>query len=308
MDVSVEPIKVDLAVAADDSCDDSALSVVSTSCSRLGSKASALEHDHAFAETIHSEHAEPSNVLLFFDWDDTLYPTTEIHDRWQAIQDRWRALADWENALCTLLEVACQVSGKVVILTNALRPWVTNCINDFAPKIAVILNDFPDTLEVVYAREYLTDKRCLRPRKHANEKETKDEYNERLTLAKYSAMKSVANSFYGNRPWRNIISFGDAAYEHDALQELTFKRAMSHCDEHVLSKAVLLKEAPSMIEMTFRLNVLKLILPTLAQAEIDVDLNVSEPGDLHSKVAAALRLPDSSAPLLPCDLGSKLCL
>jgi hypothetical protein len=113
-----------------------------------------------------ARYGDPDQTLIFMDWDDTLFPTTELFDRWQvpskphlwdevqlaAEQDA--ALEVWRAALYEHLCTATSLSKRVVIVTNSHRPWVSECASRFCPNILPLLED----IKVVYAREHMPKK------------------------------------------------------------------------------------------------------------------------------------------------------
>jgi len=108
-----------------------------------------------------ARYAEPDQALLFLDWDDTLFPSTEVFDRWgvPSKPELWAdvefspeqdaALAVWRSALYEHLCTAACLSERVVIVTNSRSPWVSDCAAHFAPNILPLL----EKMRVVYARE-----------------------------------------------------------------------------------------------------------------------------------------------------------
>lgn len=186
--------------------------------------------------------SEPAQTLVFFDWDDTLFPTTDFMRRWDMPQgpDEKLALSDeqrqelesWGDLLNQFLHLICGLSDRVVVITNSKRPWVDDCVRHFAPRIQPLL-DREGGVHVVYAREVyadITNHSGAAKGVMYNSPEhslTQEEMIEEYTAWKYAAMKREASQFYGQYPgqtWKNILSFGDQPYEHYAVQELDFKR------------------------------------------------------------------------------------
>mmetsp|Transcript_56635 Transcript_56635/g.134914 ORF Transcript_56635/g.134914 Transcript_56635/m.134914 type:complete len:409 (+) Transcript_56635:65-1291(+) len=121
--------------------------------------------------------AEPSQTLIFLDWDDTLFPTSALLDRWglpawiDGCEKRdWKGkakhdktlpeslhapLEQWREALYQFLCTACSLSDRCVIVTNATRPWVDGCINRFAPNLRPLFDRETGGPTVVYADEAL---------------------------------------------------------------------------------------------------------------------------------------------------------
>jgi hypothetical protein len=138
-------------------------------------------------------------------------------------------LKSWRQALKEYLEQACALSETVLIITNSRRPWVSNCLDRFAPELWSLFERPSRAPQVVYADERLKTNRTfrsqcmdLRPvkfRTNALQRMTSEERIEECTMAKYAAMKAEAKKFYSKYPgqsWKNILSIGDMCYERDS--------------------------------------------------------------------------------------------
>jgi len=246
---------------------------------------------------------ESSQTLIFLDWDDTLFPTThlsvtqaaDVHDLPETEQV---VLKDLEDVLKQFLSIACSQSNRCAIVTNSSRPWVSQCIARFLPGLKSYMQAKISSGEIVilYAGEFLAKK----SRQHSNLRpvrasvDTSEEENERLTAAKYHAMKQEAESFYSSYPgqtWKNILSLGDMKYEHDAVQELTWRRK-GPAREHVRTKAIILPEQPRFCELTFMLQLFQIILPAFVHFDGDIDTKLKEARDPWQELGTCLQIPD----------------
>lgn len=244
------------------------------------------------------QYADPGQTLIFFDWDDTLFPTTEVFKRRGVplSRDAWKAelppdlesdLALWRGALYQYLCIACSLSERVAIVTNSSRPWVDHCVDRFAPSLRQLLDDTRGVLRVVYTRkgEHNTGQAAR----------TSKEGKRRVTDLKLEAMKAEAVAFYSRYPaqtWKNILSVGDMKYEHDAVQQLTSgRRAVSLPRERVRTKALLLPGSPSLSELTLRLQFSSLMLPVYVRFDGDIDLDLRAAPDPLQAIATALNMP-----------------
>lgn len=260
--------------------------------------------------------AESTQTLLFLDWDDTLFPTSALFETWGLPRDAEsdtelpRELAEqletWRGALQDFLLAACALSERCIILTNSKRPWVHTCVRRFVPEIQLLLeqDDSVDTdqeprLSVVYAREVLSSKkqRCQREasvRAVMHETRSYDEVAEQLTKAKRIAMKQEAKDFYSKYPgqtWKNIISVGDMAYEHVALQEVTFRR-VSPAREQLRTKALTVPTSPTMGEITARLKCARLLLQPFVTFDGDLSIKLDGQEDPLEVFGQALEMPE----------------
>lgn len=233
---------------------------------------------------------EPGQTLMFLDWDDTLFPTTEIFERRQLQSNResWslpvpRALEHeigaWREALTQHIAVALSLSDRCVIVTNSTRPWVHRCIDRFAPHLRPLLHEKPRRLRVVYASEV----------QHVPNRGDSSSQGvilpddllptDRNTTAKLIAMHREASKFYVGRDWGNILSFGDMVYERDALRQLRrLYREPSAAALH--TKAVLLPSRPSMEGLTSWLRSSLALLPTYVRFRGDFDMDFRKSPDI----------------------------
>mmetsp|Transcript_70643 Transcript_70643/g.196514 ORF Transcript_70643/g.196514 Transcript_70643/m.196514 type:complete len:366 (-) Transcript_70643:145-1242(-) len=262
-------------------------------------------------------YADSAETLLFFDWDETLFPTAQIFDVWglptiptnlgaELSAQQQEAMETWRKALREYL-AASRTLGKCVIITNARRPWVHDCLDRFAPELHEYINDEPDGIKVVYARDRSSSKSHkmrMRPVRQifleGKDREI-DEQEEELTRAKYEAMKKEAKAFYSRHPkqtWKNILSIGDMRYERDALQELTFLR-MSPRRERIRTKTIILPTRPAVTEITLRLKFSCLMLPAFVHYNGDIDVDLSTALDPLQSLADALQMPELTSVSFP---------
>jgi len=251
----------------------------------------------------------PEQTLIFLDWDDTLFPTTDLLRRMDLEQymvskdplpaDVVELLAGWRAAVYTYLVTATKLSARCVIVTNARRPWIDNCCKVFAPELMPMIDEKTGTVGVVYANEVPLGKRrtrikdCLIP----TAKTVEDEAfatQEKLTKQKQAAMHRETSRFYSQYPgqtWKNIFSIGDMHYEHDALQEVTFTRKAPHEREQIRTKAILVPSQPALAELTLRLRFGATVLPAYIKFDGDIDVDLKTTQEPYKMVMKALGLP-----------------
>merc|ERR1719245_1070976 len=150
--------------------------------------------------------------------------------------------------------------GKVVIVTNARRPWVEMSCNTFLPALKDILKDIP----VIYALE----------RVRSGSKERWGNGGSLLTETKARAMKTAVTEFYSRYPrqsWKNILSIGDALFEHNAVRQVVSARPSN---KPCRTKTVKLLEGPSIAGMVVQLSIVTNWLPRIVQLDSDVDIDL----------------------------------
>ena len=144
-------------------------------------------------------------------------------------------LEPWRQAAADFLQAACAISDRCVILTNSRMPWVSACIDHFAPNLKEIFES-KNGPRVVYASEFMKMKsrsdiaseqaegliikmlqssfgqcfdfsKLIESMNAMRQNAPKPYFN--LTEAKFKAMRSEATSFYSQyqgQTWKNIIS------------------------------------------------------------------------------------------------------
>mmetsp|Transcript_23744 Transcript_23744/g.55340 ORF Transcript_23744/g.55340 Transcript_23744/m.55340 type:complete len:388 (+) Transcript_23744:80-1243(+) len=269
--------------------------------------------------------SEPSQTLLFLDWDDTLFPTSDIFreelhlyrgssagfeesetddDDSSAVLERWRA------SLKRFLETAVSVSDRCVIVTNSVRPWVTKSLRIFAPELLPLFERADGNgLHVVYAIEFMEEQRwsrCLSAasccfngmedwiRQKLGIRTARASCAKDLTSSKHMVMQREAQAFYAQYPgqtWKNIISFGDMCFEHDALMKLSSDRAKCCSRERLRTKAVTLPEALTISSLADYLAVTAMLLPAYVAHDGDIDLDLRTAAQPLEHVGKALRIP-----------------
>lgn len=272
--------------------------------------------------------SEPAQTLIFFDWDDTLFPTTAIfrdhelskaevckNNVLQLPDDLRNGLELWREALRQCLLVACRLGDRCTIVTNSRRPWVDVCIRHFAPDLDHLLNRQLGGLRIVYAEEVALSQKVSTSDHgegpcssgcwawwsevllgHDDEEEVDYARLAReLTHGKHAAMKHEATEFYSRyrgQTWKNILSFGDMKYEHDAVRELSASRAgSSPSRERLRTKTVLAPSRPSLDELTNHLDLIRVSLPFYTEFDGDIDLDLSNTANPLLEIASALRVP-----------------
>jgi len=273
---------------------------------------------------------KPDQTLVFMDWDDTLFPTTGILETWgvkmrEIQQGHWRRrvsppldpeqkqlMQSWEASTCRLITAVCEYS-TCAIVTNAKPGWVESCLECFELTTLQKLLD-SDKVWVLYAcesSEFAKQRKrrqakVLRPVAHSMDvTEEMRLRQEQLMTAKFEAMRDAAKKFYSTyegQSWKNLISFGDASYERDALQELGMRRVAPSSRERLFIKTVHLPGSGGVAELGMRNEVLRLLVPTIVRHrdDLDIDLNGPPPSEAMGILAKDLelaKLKDVTMPL-----------
>lgn len=212
-----------------------------------------------------------NQTIIIFDWDDTLCPSTVMRKYAQFdTKGRLRVKLDkeTETELKLLAEEvkkmlrSAQKMGKVILVTNAKRPWVDISCHNFMPSLKQELAG----ISVFYAFELLQESGvenfdraagCL------------------LTEMKARAMKAAITDFYSrypNQSWKNILSIGDALFEHAAIRQVVHERPM---DKRCRTKTVKLLEGPTVAGMVVQLSIVGSWLLKIVHFDSDIDMDLS---------------------------------
>jgi hypothetical protein len=148
----------------------------------------------------------PKETLIIIDWDDTLYPTTWVQENDIDLtnpQSRYKYIDHFErldNYLCSTLLHMMKL-GDVVIITNALPVWIELSVSVLPKTQNCLLH-----ISVISAR--------LR-----YQNSTID--NKMTNWKKQTFVDEIINRYKTQkRHYTNILSLGDADFEHNALINL----------------------------------------------------------------------------------------
>jgi hypothetical protein len=264
---------------------------------------------------------ERNRTLLFLDWDDTVFPTSELFDRWGQAATLEVDLAgdafspaqldqvqEWRNALEEFLTEACNLSANVVIVTNSRPGWVESCVARYAPGLQSLFSK-PDGLRVVYAMTELEKDRKFRLEgsttkyarggmsKYGDGEERVNQFEEWNTSAKFLAMRKVAKAVNAEQELHGILSIGDMEYEHYASQEVAWRISskMKYLSQKrsCHSKSIMVPTEPSMKALTLRLQVSKRLLPAYISFNGDIDMDLRSALDPLKVIVQTLGMKSS---------------
>ena len=149
------------------------------------------------------------NTLIIIDWDDTLYPTAWTMNNGIDLTDprsRSKYMSHFENldeqlssALSHMLTL-----GEVVIITNAMIEWIDLSVS-VLPKTKKCLK----SIDVISARQRYQNK-------------TKMSDWKKYTFLEEMLKRSKTQKY------QNIMSLGDAEFEHNALVNLYTLETLPH--------------------------------------------------------------------------------
>ena len=156
---------------------------------------------------------DKNHTIIILDWDDTLFPTSWILERGIDIMNpssRMKYIQIFtsidEKLHKTLSHL--QEMGTVIIITNAMPEWV-ELASSLLPRSSKII----ESTEIVSARKLCQD--------YVNIDKWK------TVTFKYIIEKKLKSQKHLNK-YANIISMGDAEYEHNALVALYNNIQINH--------------------------------------------------------------------------------
>mmetsp|Transcript_57339 Transcript_57339/g.125579 ORF Transcript_57339/g.125579 Transcript_57339/m.125579 type:complete len:313 (+) Transcript_57339:352-1290(+) len=216
--------------------------------------------------------SKSDQTIIIFDWDDTLCPSSSMKpfaefDRQGKL--RRKLPSDVRNELKLLTDVVvpllkmAKTMGHVIMVTNARAPWVDISCQNFLPAVKEHLADIP----VTYALE-LVDM--------DNPKDFDESTGCLLTETKARAMKAAVSQFYSRYPgqsWKNIVSIGDAYFEHDAIRQVVGNKDQA---KKCRTKTIKLLEGPTTAGMVVQLSILKGWLQQIVQTDTDIDIDLMD--------------------------------
>eukprot|EP00811_Abedinium_folium_P001152 NODE_11054_length_1311_cov_3.856419.p1 GENE.NODE_11054_length_1311_cov_3.856419~~NODE_11054_length_1311_cov_3.856419.p1 ORF type:complete len:289 (+),score=58.87 NODE_11054_length_1311_cov_3.856419:57-869(+) len=243
------------------------------------------------------EYASVDQTIIIFDWDDTICPSSWL--RFSANETRFTSegragMSVLSYRARALLQLA-ESLGKVVFVTNARRPWVEHSCGDILPGLRQHMKRLP----VLYAIELVPPI----PVEMFSDV-GRDARDELLTTSKARAMEGALTEFYSrypNQSWKNVVSIGDAYFEHDAVKQVVSGRPLKDDPtRRCRCKTIKLLEGPTLNAMVLELTLVERLLLGIIQHDenVDIDLEANQ-AELNGWVAQfAAPLPPNNTDLV----------
>jgi len=250
---------------------------------------------------------QPDQTIIIFDWDDTLCPSSWIRANKRVlsffrpapnIEKFQRPLRELQANCEALLKFAMKL-GYVIIVTNAMEPWVETSCRNFLPGLMPLVSSLP----VIYARSIYETQACdpstssagsgaqgrmpLPGLYAANGQNRLSNYNVRLAAQRFDELapqrwKEVAftqeiNGFYSrytHQSWKNVISVGDSIFERDALRRVVVTRPTAK--KKCRTKTLKLFDDPEIDELIAQVRVVHDVLGMMVQYDGELDIEIDE--------------------------------
>lgn len=244
--------------------------------------------------------ASKSQTLLIFDWDDTLFPTTYVRDDLKLVWNKPLKEQDLSSAeknsigkkleLCAshAVELLKQADrfGKVVLLTLARAPWVSESCKNFYASVGRLITQLK--VPIIYAQEGIQVD-------YSKQNMSSDEEIERFwSSVKGKAIARECNKFYSQyegQSWKNVISIGDSDFERLGTQNAmeNYMRetgidsdGLVDVNGHlykVRTKTFKMLDEPTVEELTVEVDMLKAWLPLMVKLDSSFDVNLNNADD-----------------------------
>jgi len=245
--------------------------------------------------------ADKSQTLLIFDWDDTLFPTTYVRDdldlswnkplkeqslSWGEKAEVGKKLDACAAHVVDLLKSASSF-GKVVLVTLARAPWVSESCKNFYVSVGRLINQLK--VPIVYAQEGIQVD-------YNKSQMSSDEEIERFWSAvKGKAIARECRQFYSQyegQSWKNVISIGDSDFERlgtqSAMEDYMKERGIEQDGQlvdvnghmyKVRTKTFKMVDEPTIEELTVEVEMLKAWLPLMVKLDSSFDVNLNNADD-----------------------------
>lgn len=258
-----------------------------------------------------------NQTIFILDWDDTLFPTTYVRDElqltWtktlqeQRLPSRQKAEVSSKLAVCAnrVVELVRQASkaGKVVLVTLARKPWVSDSCRNFFPSVGTLIREL--NVPVVYAQE------GVQVDYNKVQMASDGEVERFWSTMKARAIARECAEFYSQyegQSWKNVISIGDSDFERlgtmlatqDYMVQAGIPRSTDKAvevDGHmykVRTKTFKMVDQPSVDELITQIGMLRTWLPLMVKLDSNFDVNLNNADDptVLRRITSVLRGED----------------
>lgn len=194
------------------------------------------------AEEIHQH-------LTFLDWDDTIFPTTMVVEKYFDIckdWNGWKSYFDSLDALIVKVFKFIRAKSKIRIVTNGAKTWFLKTL-DFLPRCNLLFQNEWSHL-IISSRDLMSM-----------------QHPENILKWKNQVFKNcVIELLDNNVDYQHILSIGDSSYELNALLALS-KYKMRVPKQQRYIKPVIFKTSPTLTEVFHQLRTLLLNIESIFQ-------------------------------------------
>lgn len=256
-----------------------------------------------------AEYFRPEQTIIIFDWDDPLCPSSWIRANKKVLsffkpapttEKYQKPLRELQAAVEVLLKMSMKL-GTVVIVTNAMDPWVETSCRNFLPSLLPLVSSLP----VIYARSIFEQQgvdvarspsressplsRMAMPGMYAangqnrlqqvNAKMAQQQQTQEISPQKWKevAFAQEIKDFYSryqHQSWKNVISVGDSVFERDAVRRVVLQRPTPQ--KKCRTKTLKLFDDPEIEELVAQVKVVYDVINVMVQYDGDLDIEIDE--------------------------------
>lgn len=265
-------------------------------------------------------YADRRQTAIVLDWDDTLFPSTFVRQTLRLAPrlplEKQRIPADAkEFCRARLQECASQVEvllqtahefGKIVLVTLARKPWVTDSCANFYPGIGELLGRLG--VKIVYAQEDRPQAEVAAAVKALTDDETVDFWADIKGRAIARELQEFY-TLYEGQSWKNVISIGDSDFERlgtrEAVRAYKTARGLQGADAsdgaaktqevdghvyQVRTKTIKMLDCPSSDELVVQVQMIQGWLPRLVALDDSFDADLNDVSDLEAVAQIEARI------------------
>lgn len=225
--------------------------------------------------------SDPSETIIFLDWDDTLLCSSFLSsegfrldsDMTDVEHDLLSQLKELETCVINVLKLAVTF-GDVHVVTNAETGWVQLSAQKFLPGVVPMLSK----VQVLSARSTYENMFPDSP----------------LKWKYYAFQERLSTVFGGNDGAKNILSFGDSHVEREAI------RAVTRGFPNTRTKSIKFAERPSIEQLQRQIELVTNCFQYILNHEGDLDLCMSlsvTPNGEDSQTQSALEHDGKELPM-----------
>jgi len=190
--------------------------------------------------------ANTNEILMFVDWDDTLFPTTWLKMFTIDITNPSADMINMFESLDRLISEAIikmRASGSIIIVSNGSNLWLQACLG-VLPNFKEITET--DVVSIVSARDLFADQ---------------DNFPEDWKIIAFKILHD------GRNP-KKIISFGDSEKEHEAATKLK-------TENNLIGNVKFIRD-PTLNQIVAQLELLTLLYLDFIEIDTDKVFNLQE--------------------------------
>lgn len=267
-----------------------------------------------------AEYFNPEQTIILLDWDDTLCPSNWIRENRPALsffkpcppdEHFQKPLRELEIHVDITLKLAMKL-GKVVIVTNAMEPWVQTSCRNFLPNLVPLVEQLP----IIYARSVFEGHHLDSPKAadsgaknmpgmySASGQNKLASHNTRMALQNDALLPQRWKEFvfdmeitgfyskYDHQSWKNVISIGDSVFERDAVRRVVLNRP--NAKKKCRTKTAKFLDEPTVEELIAQVKIINDAMSMMVSYDGNLDIEIDE-DDLAGDLAFAEKIIDPNS-------------